>query len=249
MRKLLLLFTAATAVGAIAAAPQNSSSVAKNAVASQESAVLATEEPHHHLILENSRLRAYEVEVAPHEATLLHLHPEDYVYVVLGASDITNATIGRPVVKAQLPDTTFNYVVGPISHIATNNADTPFRNVTIELKRKQGAEKTYYPSVDAALADSARPANPGGSRNILETDELRVAAIKLTPGQVWTPPASSHPRYFLLIDKMKDSASAREPKAPTFPANMLVWVEGGKKWSLTNYMKTDQKVVWLDFKD
>jgi hypothetical protein len=211
--------------------------------------VQTSDEPHHHEIVDNLRLKAFEVEVPAHEATLLHRHDKDYVYIVLGDADITNAVVGQQEVKAHLLDSDVNFVEGPISHVATDVGDTPFRNITIELKRKQGELKKYYPSANAALADTAKAVEPDGSKIILETDEVRVETVKVAPGQVWAAPKSSHPRLFVLIDNMKDLPGPKEKKAPTFPEGMLVWVQGGKKWSMPNYTKADLKLVWLDFKN
>jgi len=49
-----------------------------------------TSEPSHHLALENTYVRVFKVEVAPHAATLLHRHRHDYVFVSLGPSHISN---------------------------------------------------------------------------------------------------------------------------------------------------------------
>ena len=40
-----------------------------------------TAEPHHHLALENEYVRVFKVEVAPHDATLMHTHHHDYIFV------------------------------------------------------------------------------------------------------------------------------------------------------------------------
>jgi hypothetical protein len=254
MQNISFALLAATLAATLATAPRRDVSVSRAARtpqggASAKEGVPATEEPHHHQIIDNLRVRAFEVEVPAHEATLLHRHNEDYVYVVLGEADITNAVVGKPETKAHLADTAVSFVEGPISHVATDVGDTPFRNVTIELKRKQGDVKIYYPSANAALADTSKPGNPDGSKNILETDEMRVSVIKVVAGQIWTPVKSNHPRLFVRIDEMKNLAGQKEPKAPSFPEGMLVWVPGGRKWSYPNYTKEDVRLVWLDFKN
>jgi hypothetical protein len=254
MEKLLFLSFAVSLAGAGATASFRTASALQTGSATQSSAsakqaVPSSEEPHHHRIVDNLRVAAYEVEVPAHEATLLHRHDKDYVYVVLGDADITNAVVGKPEVKAHLADTAVNFVEGPIAHVATDVGDTPFRNITIELKRKQGGVKIFYPSVNAALAETSKPANADGSRDILETDEMRVSAIKVAAGQIWIPAKSNYPRLFVRIDEMKNLAGQREPKATMFPEGMLVWVPGERKWSYPNYGKEDVKLVWLDFKN
>src|ERR1700689_407549 len=68
-----------------------------------------SQEHHHRLVLENSFVRAYEVELNAHESSLLHQHDQDYVYVVLGDSDITNAILGKDPVHVHFPDGAVNF--------------------------------------------------------------------------------------------------------------------------------------------
>jgi len=49
-----------------------------------------TAEPHHQLIFHNDYVRVYDVVVTPKDATLMHNHRHDYVYVVMGAAEISN---------------------------------------------------------------------------------------------------------------------------------------------------------------
>ena len=101
-------------------------------------AVPITSEPHHHLSLQNDYVKVYEVEVAPHESTLLHQHDRDYVYITIGDAQVTSAIPGRPEVHLKLADGEARFSRGGFAHVARNDADTPFRNVTIELLRPQG---------------------------------------------------------------------------------------------------------------
>ena len=54
-----------------------------------------TAEPGHHLALENTYVRVFKVEVAPHAATLMHRHRHDYIYVTLGAAHVENDVAGK----------------------------------------------------------------------------------------------------------------------------------------------------------
>jgi len=94
-------------------------------------------EPHHHLKIENEYARVYYVEVPPHEATQLHQHEHDYIYVSLGPSDVVNAIVNKPEIHLQFKDGETHFTRGGFAHIARNLADTPFRNITIELLKPQ----------------------------------------------------------------------------------------------------------------
>lgn len=104
--------------------------------ASQQPARLPGE-PHHHLKIDNEYLRAYYVEVPPHDVTELHQHDHDYLFVTLGDSSVINAVRDRPEVHLILKDGETHFTRGNFAHIARNLADTPFRNITIELLKPQ----------------------------------------------------------------------------------------------------------------
>ena len=97
----------------------------------------ASGEPHHHLKIENEYVRVYYVEVLPHENTLLHQHDHDYIYVSLGPSDVISAILDKPEIHLQLKDGETHFTRGGFAHVARNLADTPFRNITIELLKPQ----------------------------------------------------------------------------------------------------------------
>src|SRR5207245_6611395 len=88
--------------------------------------------------IQNDYVKMQEVEVAPHESTLLHQHDRDYVYITIGDAQVTSAIPGRQEVHLKLADGEARFSRGGFAHVARNDADTPFRNVTIELLRPQG---------------------------------------------------------------------------------------------------------------
>src|SRR2546430_6661101 len=92
-----------------------------------------TGEPHHHLALENEFVRVFKVDVPPHADTLMHWHRHDYVFVTLGASEVSNDVQGKPPVTLKLQDGETRFISGNFAHIARSLSDQPFRNVTIEL--------------------------------------------------------------------------------------------------------------------
>src|SRR3954468_8678839 len=82
------------------------------------SEVAITAEPSHHLVLENAWVRAFQVEVAPHAATLMHRHDRDYFFVTLGAAEIENDVAGKPPVSLKLQDGETRFSTGGFAHIA-----------------------------------------------------------------------------------------------------------------------------------
>src|SRR5579872_4125465 len=68
------------------------------------SEVEITAEPSHHLALQNQYVRVFKVEVAPHQATLMHRHRHDYIFVTLGQSLVENQVAGKAPLKLSLQD-------------------------------------------------------------------------------------------------------------------------------------------------
>ena len=109
------------------------------------SEVEITSEPHHHPAVQNEYVRVFQVEVAPHEATLMHRHRHDYVFVTLGRSQVENDVAGKPPAKLKLQDGETRFTPGGFAHIARNLSDQPFRNVTIELMQDEKARPAPPP--------------------------------------------------------------------------------------------------------
>jgi hypothetical protein len=229
----------------------------RNAATSQSASVPISEEHHHHLVLANPFVRAYEVEVPPHESTLLHRHDQDYVYIVFGDADITNAVEGKPELKAHLPDTAVNYAHGPFAHVARNDGDATFRNITVQLLPPQGELKTYYPSVTAALAAVTKePKNKINVRNasgateavILETNATRALAVNVKPGGGWIAPNPQDTYLAVWIDRWRERLKAGNPNAEIFPIQMETWFNPSDKTSIRNPANTPMNIFILEFK-
>ncbi len=106
------------------------------------SEVQITSEPHHHPAVQNEYVRVFKVELAPHEATLMHRHRHEYVFVTLGLSQVENDVAGRPPAKLKLQDGETHFVPGGFAHIARNLSDQPLRNVAIELMQDERARQS-----------------------------------------------------------------------------------------------------------
>jgi quercetin dioxygenase-like cupin family protein len=104
-------------------------------VCAQEKAVPVGEEGHHQLVLENEYTRVFHVVLAPKESTLMHQHDRDYVYVMIGSSQVEVVKPGAPPTQMKLNDGDVKFTKAPLAHKVTNTGDTPFVNLTIEVKK------------------------------------------------------------------------------------------------------------------
>jgi quercetin dioxygenase-like cupin family protein len=211
------------------------------------SEVNLTEEPHHHLAFENDYVRVFNVEVAPHQATLMHTHIHDYIFVTLGASEIENDVEGKPPVKLKLQDGEVRFVAGNFSHIPRNLADTPFRNVTIGLRQDEAAHKTPPPAWDD---ERGLHLFTGGTQDIIFVkDGVRVSEIELQPGATIPSHRHSGPHLVVAVTDL-DIRSDVEGKGP-MPGHLksgeVKWLPGGYTHTLTNTGKQEAKFVTLEF--
>lgn len=104
-------------------------------VCAQEKTVPVAEEGHHQLVLENEYTRVFHVVIAPKDSTLMHQHDRDYVYVMIGSSQVEVVKPGAAPTQMKLNDGDVKFTKGPLAHKVTNIGDTPFVNLTIEVKK------------------------------------------------------------------------------------------------------------------
>src|SRR5215472_289827 len=138
-----------------------------------------TAEPHHHLVLENPYVRAFYVEAPAEQATLMHRHRHDYIFVTLGDAHVSNEVEGWKPIDLTIKDGETRFAPGDFAHIARNLAKTPFRNVTIELMQDAESRKNPYKwDEDRAL----HVFNKGTQDVMFVKDGVRVSEFELQPG-------------------------------------------------------------------
>jgi len=212
-----------------------------------QSAVEITAEPHHHLLLENQYVRVFLAEVAPHQATLMHRHGHDYVFVSIGASEVSNEVEGKAPVTLKMRDGETRFAPGGFAHIARDLADTPFRAIAVELLQDEAARKTPPPKWDE---ERGLHVLQGGTQDIMFVqDGVRVSEIDLQPGA--TVPSHHHngPHLVVAVSDL-DVRSDIEGKAPIaahMNAGEVKWLTGGYTHTLTNTGKQQAKFITLEF--
>jgi quercetin dioxygenase-like cupin family protein len=206
-----------------------------------------TSEPHHHQVLVNDQVRAFYVDVAPHSETLMHWHRHDYIYITLGPSQVISAAKGKDPVSLKLNDGDTYFLPATFAHIARNLADTPFRNVTVELLQDEKLRHSTY-HWDPAHPDEDRSLQilHGGTQEILWVkDSVRASEVELQMGA--TLP-HEHAGPFLLVALTNCELQDNNAKAPTITLKTgdTRWFPANTK-ALTNAAHTPAKFVTLEF--
>jgi len=216
-------------------------------VAQNSPEVEITSEPHHHLALENAYVRVFQVEVAPHSATLMHWHRHDYMFVSLGASEVENDVAGKSPVTLKLQDGEARFTSATFAHIAKNLAGTPFRNVTIEFLQDEKARNS-----PPAKWDQERGLNVlnGGTQDILFVkDGARVAETELQPAGVFPRHHHAGPHLLVAITDLdlRSDDDAKGSSPVQLKSGEVRWVPGGSTHTLTNVGKSTAKLVTVEF--
>lgn len=206
-----------------------------------------TSEPHHHLAFENEYVRVFKVEVAAHDATLMHRHRHDYLFVSVGAADVSNEVEGKSPAQLKLQDGQTGFLASNFAHIARNLAAAPFRNVTIELLQDRKARTSPLPQWDE---ERGLHVLHGGTQEILFVkDGARVSEIELQPGGMVPSHHHTGPHVVVAITDL-DLRSDIEGKGPTasqLKSGEAKWVPGGYTHTLTNVAQRTAKFVTVEF--
>lgn len=218
------------------------------ALIAQTAQLEITAEPHHHQIFENQFVRVFKVEVPPQEATLLHTHNHDYVFVTLGPAEIENDVQGQPPATVKLQDGETRFTPGNFAHLVRDVGATPFRNVTIEFLQDEAARKNPPPPWDEERGLNVLMG--GGTQDIMFVkDGVRVSEIDLNPGA--DVPSHHHvgPHLAVAITDL-DLRSDVEGQSPTtlhLKSGEVKWIPGNLTHSVTNVGKQQAKLITLEF--
>jgi quercetin dioxygenase-like cupin family protein len=209
--------------------------------------VEVTAEPSHHLALANEQVRAFQVEVAPHAATLMHHHGHDYVFVTLGEAHISNEVLGKPPVDLKLSDGETRFTPGNFSHVARNLADQPFRNVTVELMQDEKLRQAPSPWPQ----EGGDQEFPGGRIKVLSVhDGARISAVEMEPGA--TVPRHHHDGPHLVVAvsdvELRSDIEGKSPMSTKAKPGEVKWVPGGYSHTVTNTGKDRARFVTIEFK-
>jgi quercetin dioxygenase-like cupin family protein len=206
-----------------------------------------TAEPAHRLALENEQVRVFQVEVAPRASTLMHRHAHDYLFVTLGDAHVSNEVQGKAPVELELADGETRFSAGNFAHVARNLADTPFRNVTVELMQDEKLRQAPSPWPEGEGDQEL----PGGRTKVLFVrDGARVSQVELQPGG--TVPSHHHDGPHLLVAvsdlEVRSDVEGQGPMPGKFKSGDVKWLPGGYTHTLTNTGQQPARFVTVEFK-
>lgn len=216
--------------------------------------VALKDEPHHQLLFENDYVRAWAFGIEGHQATLLHNHDLPYLGVAVGSADFINAVTGKPEAHVTLTDGQVSYSKGGFSHVARTETDTPFRNVTIELLRPQGAARNRCVKVvtDSPLECPQTTASPLGAATTLvfETDEIALLSGEVSSIFRIAGADAQPARLVAVLDQSELSVETPGQPAKKLLAGEALWLSAGAAATFVNSGKRPtSRFVLVTFKD
>jgi len=208
------------------------------AVVAAPASVPIDAEPRHHLRFENAYARVFEVEVAPHDATLFHVHDHDYVFVTLGKSHVVSEKADGTTTELSLTDGETRFTPAPLVHRARNLADTPFHNLTIEIVKRAGSPP-----------EPAMPKMPGHSI-VLENDAIRIDRQVLAPGESTGMHAHALMSLGICVDGARVEYRDADGHAETadLSPGQFNWHDGPRRHSLKNVGATTFSAIEIEWK-
>jgi hypothetical protein len=155
------------------------------------------------VVLENSRVRVWEVALDAGEAQGWHLHHNPYVVLCLATSPCQMDWLDGSTAR-QLSETVGGSVYRPVSpvHMLTNHGDDPYRNRLIELldlgEEASGEPQTVAEDVPAESSFDG----PGEVPTKVVVDEADVRVQHVTPeaGETYTWRAGACPALVVDLD-------------------------------------------------
>jgi len=226
----------------------------------QEKTVPVGDEPDHHLVLENEYTRVFHVVLPPGNSTLMHQHVRDYVYVMIGPSQIEMTKAGAAPMQMKLNDGDVKFTKSPLTHKVSNIGETPFVNVTIEVKKP--STKAVCGASWAGQTSPPCGSGGGGSAGVqkfsnirnLETDAVAADTVIAT-GKYEVETQNGHPSLLVAITpltanelKTNNSMKATVMEGKKLDAGNVFWIPENDKINVVSPQGAEAKFVLVEFR-
>ncbi|MEK6284222.1 MAG: hypothetical protein AABO57_00610 [Acidobacteriota bacterium] len=203
-----------------------------------QSPVPVASEPRHHLKFENEYVRVFDVFVAPGDATLFHIHANDYAFVTIGDAGLDAEVMGSQPVELSLKDGEVRFTKGPVTHRVSNPSIFRFRNITIEILGSPGP------------AGASTPDTLPGHSIVLDNERVRVERLILDPGESTNMHTHNLSALSVFISpaKVLVRSPGQEPQTIEYKPGDFRWRAAPVTHSIKNIGKTRFEAVGIDWK-
>lgn len=213
-----------------------------------DQAVELSAEPHHRLVLENDYAKVWTAEIPPHQSTLMHHHNYDYLLIALVPTHFQNQPEGKAPVDMRQQPGEVGFAKGGLTHKASNEADTPFRNITVELLKPERAKE-----IEAAPNPQERALDIGHGSvtdTVFQNDRVEVQEVEIAPGAMQEKQHYGRPQLLVPISDLElESHNVGKPDTwVRLKSGEVLWIPGGQTRMLMNVGKQQAEFVLVQFK-
>ncbi len=215
--------------------------------AAQTAPVPVNQEPHHHLVLQNQYTRVYDVVIPPHQATAWHRHDNDYVAVIVTASEVQNEVAGKssPTGTGRAGVGEVRFTTAPVTHRLVNKGNATSRNITIEILNKKPVKEG-----ESNEERGLEVGHGGLSDTVVDNREVRVQEVQIAPGGMLHKHTHKFP---FLVVALSDAELHNMPQGkPATEAHLKTgdvrWGGPGATHEVMNMGKQEAHFVEVEFK-
>ena len=174
-----------------------------------------------------------------------------------------NDVLGKPPVRLQLQDGEARFTKGAFAHVAKNLAETPFRNVTVELlKRGDYALPCDWTSgpgrCDLQVGDCVVQSHYSDHTNavcalstqVLTGKSFEIRRTKIPPGLSGAKHTHAGPHLAIALTDLDLRSVDADGKSKEIHqhAGDIAWIPGGLTHTLSNLGTKPASLVTIEFK-
>ena len=209
-----------------------------------------TSEPHHHLLLENDKVRVFEVMIGAHTSTQLTRHEHNYLVVTLADSEIASWAEGQAgVITYRYNQNDMRFFFRGPARTMRNDTANEYHNITVEFLNPKVTTFGYQPDAGHWEYGSSALPPPVDSRakftDVMELGEATVKDVQLLPDDEYPAPEKEAAELVIALSDLDlKTMEGRIRKSP----GELAWIEPGRKAKLVNNGTEPARLVLVELR-
>ncbi|MBZ5599769.1 MAG: hypothetical protein LAN83_15770 [Acidobacteriia bacterium] len=210
-----------------------------------------TSEPHHRLLLENDKVRVFEVAIGAHTSTQLTRHEHNYLVVTLADCEIASWGEGQAgVITYRYNQNDVRFFFGGPARTMRNDTPNEYHNLTVEFLNPKVTSFGYQPGAGHWEYGSSALPPPVDSRakfaSVMALGEATVKDVQLLPDDSYPAPEKEGAE---LVIALSDFDLKTEKNRIRKSQGELYWVEPGRKSELVNNGTDPARFVVIELRE
>jgi quercetin dioxygenase-like cupin family protein len=218
--------------------------------AQTENVVDIADESHHHLLLENEKVRVFEVDLPAHQSTPHTRHDHNYIVITVEDSEVASWAEGQSgVITYQYQQNDIRFFFGGPARALRNDTPYTYHNLTIEFLNPKVTTLGYAPKDKRWEYGSSAllpPADPQKAfANTMDLGEAKVKDVQLLPDDVYPEPEKDVDELLIALAEVELKKGAERIRKSQGEA---LWIPAGRKIKLVNDATVPARMVIMELK-